>query len=303
MDYWDKSRDHWLKAVDAAEGAELGSERAAPATMRSAWNLFRSETPVAVTGLRGGGKSMLYDSLQGKVNLVDYPVRGRSKDVESHKSIIRMNDDKARVRAVVIPGQESEQRNIAVDRYFSESRFPAGVIHVVCWGYNRIWEASERRTVRRDLAARQGPVDLDGILDWNRDKELEDFRDTCALLIDTWGGNNRPVGWLIIAVAKADLYWQQQDTACDYYIPHDHVPSDAEAPKESEFCGELRKLVNSLGATRLRLAVVPVSCYPERYLFESGISQPTSGGPVLVNALVNNFRGLVGEFCGPQRRV
>ena len=58
-----------------------------------------------------------------------------------------------------------------------------------------------------------------------------------------------------------------------------------------------------IGQDKLRLAVVPVSCRMENYVFDgldAGRNEYHLGGKQ-INALTKNFRGLLGNFCADQR--
>jgi hypothetical protein len=305
MPYWDDVRSHWLATVDAAERAksQLSPQDGKPVTMRSMLplSLRRPKIPIAVTGMGGAGKTMLYDALLGRVNLIDYKVKGRSEQVETHKSVIATADGKVRVKAIIVPGQDRRPRRDALEHDFSENRGPDGVVHVVCWGYNRVWKPTQRQAVLRDLVASGKMPDklddpaarraaLEAVRERNLSEEIEDFKQTCERLKEAWEGRR---GWLVIAVAKCDLFWDSRDAARDYYMPGSGPPG-----AESEFCRILRELVDYIEPENCDVAVVPVSCYPESYMFEKAeITQRTSIEPPQISALISSFRSLVGEFC------
>jgi hypothetical protein len=295
LPYWDDVRKYWAESEMSIGEQPAGAARA---TMKPMWpiSVRRPTTPIAVTGLRGAGKTLLYDTLLGKVRN-DYVPPGRSDTYEKHRSVIKSGETKVRAATVVVPGQRSDPRSDALERMFAEGRSPAGVIHVVCWGYNRIWEAGERQAVSDQIAAGSGNrADLAAIRDWNLREELSDFTETCELLKNAWERKSRV--WLIIAVTKCDLFWPERTTARDYYIPGRPArPAPDEPPRESEFCEELRSLVRYVGESNCdRLAVLPVSCYPEEYKFD-GITQSRAWNISQTSASINQFRGVVGEFC------
>jgi hypothetical protein len=299
MPYWDNVRHRWLAVADAAERAPNNAAAAGRpmphVTMKpmSVVPLRRPRVPVAVTGLGGAGKTMLYDSLLGKVDLIDYRPKDRSDTVETHRTVIGTDSGKVRVKTIVVPGQWAGPKLDAFRRDFSESRMPSGVIHVVCWGYNRVWESYERQAVLDDLASTRGSggVNLDVLRARNLDEELEDFRETCVRLKDAWKG--RRGVWLIIAVAKCDLFWPGRNLARDYYIPATGRPAS-----ESRFCAVLRDLIGYVGEANLQdVAIVPVSCFPETYIFDTGIEQRSDIEPPQISSLVGSLRSVVGEFC------
>jgi hypothetical protein len=295
--YWDDARRYWLE-LEAAADDSTDTRHGAQTLIKPMWSLSlrRPTTPICVTGLGGAGKTILYQTLIGKVGN-DYIPPGRSLAAEQHKTVIKNDKRTIRAGAVVVPGQQSQERSIALGKMFENGNFPAGIIHVVCWGYNRIWEAGDRAAVSEQLLAEKKQVNIDSVRDWNRTRELEDFAATCELLKDAWEHHSRL--WLIIAVAKCDLFWTDLNLARDYYIPRSGA-SAAIQNSESEFCSALRDLVQYVGESNLnKLAVVPVSCYPQAYKFDRTVTQQTSSDSARTAALVNRFRMLVGEFCGP----
>ena len=304
MPYWDDVRGRWLAAVDAAERAksQFGPNDDKAVRMRPMLpiTLRRPKIPIAVTGMGGAGKTMLYDALLGQVDL-DYKLKGRSEQVETHKTVIATADGKLRVKTIILPGQDRRPRQDALERDFSESRSPAGVVHVVCWGYNRVWKPYQRQAVLGDLVAagkmperldNQGArlAALEAVRERNLAEEINDFRQTCERLKGAWEGRR---GWLVIAIAKCDLFWEDRDAARDYYIPGPGAPSTG-----SDFRQILRELIDYLEPENCDVAVVPVSCYQESYTFERAeISRPTHIESPQISALISNFRSLVGEFC------
>src|SRR6266699_1904474 len=83
MGYWDKVREYWLMAEAVAE--------------------------------------RLDHALLGRVG-VDYRLKGRSEDVETHRSVIKASDGtKCRVNAHVIPGDESSERTKAFKQDFGHN--------------------------------------------------------------------------------------------------------------------------------------------------------------------------------------
>lgn len=253
------------------------------------FSLRRLSVPIAVTGLRGTGKTMLSDALFGEISH-GYVPAGQSEDRERHRVLVRTSHGKFRSELVVVPGQESEERGNALAHMLEGGSYPEGVIHVVCWGYNKVWKANERAIISEEIKARRNGIDLDSVLAWHRRLELRDFEDTCARLKNAWDHKSRL--WLIVAVSKCDLFWPQRAAARDYYLP-------GSPDGESDFCAALRGLVSYVGEGNLdRLAVVPVSSYIESYEFDPELAgQSTTLDFPQSSNLVSRFRALVGEFC------
>jgi hypothetical protein len=292
-DYWDAVRRHWTRfeVAAGAGGAPLDDVIVKP--MRTL-SLYRTAVPIVVTGLRGAGKSVLYESLIGKVRN-SYVPHGPSLDVESHKTFIRSARSKIRAQAIVLPGQDSDERAAASIKIFGHGSYPAGVIHAASWGYGTVWEVGDQESVAEEIEATGRRADLEAIHEWNLREELGDFEETCTRLKEAWG--RRSQVWLIIAVTKCDLYWSDLGRVRDYYIPgRPTPPHPGQPPSESAFCQLLRGVVEYVGEGNCKVAVVPLSCYTEAYRFNAVSKQASLDARTTAN-LVNQFRGLVGEFC------
>jgi hypothetical protein len=294
-EYWDGVRQHWL-CFEAGAGSPPANRPSDQIRIKPMLplSLYRPTLPLVVTGLRGAGKSVLYDSILGKVGN-SYVPGGQSFDVEPHRTFIRTKESKIRVQAMVLPGQDSDERSVALVKFFGNRNYPTGVIHATCWGYSTVWDPADRRSVVDEITGEGKKVKIEEIQKWNLREELVDFKDTCDLLAGAWERRSRV--WLIIAVTKCDLFWPDIGKARDYYIPGRPSPSQPGAPpRESDFCDALRGLVEYVGGGNLKVAVVPVSCYPQEYKFER-VSKKAGLDLGTTSVLVNRFRTLVGEFC------
>jgi hypothetical protein len=293
--YWDRVRQRWL-SFEAAVDSPAANRPGAKTRIKPMWplSLYKPTLPVVVTGLRGAGKSVLYDSIIGKVGN-SYVPEGESSDVEPHRTLIRTQRSKIRAQAMVLPGQDSYERSAALVKIFGDRNYPAGVIHVTCWGYSTAWDPVDRRSVVNEITAEGKQVQIEEIQKWNLREELVDFNNTCELLMNAW--ERRSKVWLIIAATKCDLFWPDIGKTRDYYIPgRPTSPRPAEPPRESDFCQALRGLVEYVGAGNLRVAVVPVSCYSQEYKFDR-VTKSAGLDLGTTSILVNRFRTLVGEFC------
>ena len=243
-------------------------------------------------------------------------------------------DGRIRSFLMVIPGQSSDRRRDAEDLAFGPSSNTTGVIHVVCWGRNKIWEQGGRDTIKDQVRGSGARLDQARLFEINKSEELKYFRRTCTLLKDAW--RNQKDVWLIIAVTKCDLFSDDLSDARDYYIPtsadfgiaaatakakkaretadrnptsgqlrQKRLTAEAEVERLSDksrtaFADELDDLVRTLGWTRFRnLAVLPVSSVLDTYTFDGSVAEVEPRLDELgKDALSRYFLERVGEFCG-----
>jgi hypothetical protein len=247
---WDDVRSRWesiRRAVDEADHAGGG-------TGLGRGRLGLSMNPVAVTGEAGSGKTVLYDALVQGIRTGDRDST-RSPASEKHRTVFRSGSRRAQASVMVVPGQASEEREHDLSVTMGGTASPHGIIHVVCWGHNRVWQAGGQRAVEEALRAENPGPDQEAVRRWHLRKEVEDFRDLCERIIERRGA--RRLRWMLIAVTKCDLYWDRIDQARDYYIPGGR--SD-----ESEFCTLLRELA---AETSIGLAALPMSSRLIRHQF------------------------------------
>jgi hypothetical protein len=290
-DYWDQVQDRWSESVTAAD---LGS--VVPARpLRRQWLPFLPlpTDPIAITGVRGVGKTVLCDALMGQTG-EKYNIPPRSRETEDHR--VKTGDRrKVRSQISVVPGQlgSPPEREDIIDELFRERGGPRGVIHVVDWGYDQVWGDDIRRDLSKERASSGAPVDLKALRGMNLQNERTDFEETCDLLRETWASVSRrnPDIWLVVAVSKCDLYWGKIKAAQRYYVPR---PG---ARRESEFCQMLRSLVDGLTQRRLRrLAVLPISNLAENQELGPGATATSNLADEKRLALLGKMRAVIGEF-------
>ncbi|MBW3702926.1 hypothetical protein DTB58_01835 [Streptomyces griseus] len=257
-DVWENTRSRWESVRHAVDGGPAAGVVAA--TLHGRPGL--SVNPIAVTGEAGVGKSVLYDALTQSIRTGDHD-SSRSPDIEKHATVLRFGSRRTRAAVTVIPGQLSTQREKALQDTMRGDASPHGIVHVVAWGHNRIWQRASQRDVHAALVA-DGDVDQEAVRNWHRRKEVADFR----LLVDEIieGQAAQRLRWLIVAVSKCDLYWDRLDEARDYYIP-------GQAPRESPFALLMRDLENE---TSLRLSVLPMVSRLMRHQYLPGLPLGTS---------------------------
>jgi hypothetical protein len=286
FEYWRSIQDGWSQSVEEANDGHANRS----VTVKERRSVLSAER-IVVTGMRGAGKSVIYKALVG---LIDerYRKTSESKRVEGHKVRIAKDRTKIRAKISVLPGQrDSPPRCREVERVFKHGNYPVGVVHVVCWGFDEVWDHDARPGILRSAANRRKPADLGGVSAYLRTtQELEDFTRTIRLLKDAWEGRTDEI-WFIIAVTKCDLYWDQIWDVGKYYIP-------GSAPDvDSPFGKELRSLMADLEFPKF--AVLPVSCVSDPFDFSGGLR--ADSGKFEDNwrvALISRLVNKIGEFNG-----
>jgi hypothetical protein len=327
---WTDVLDRWGNARGAADTSASGLQAATMRDMRK-YSLLRPKISIAMTGSPGAGKSVLYDALAGKTG-GSYSPPPESKHTEPHR-IVLAGTHRVRANLWVIPGQSAADRREAEERAFGPYSNTTGVIHVVCWGRNEVWQQGGKDKVKDRIKLSGSEPDQEKVFEIGKNDELENFQRICTKLKDAWGNSSGV--WLIIAVTKCDLFWKDLPDARDYYVPTsaalrvkaaaakakaarisaDDNPGSAELadaadfaeieadaladPARSAFAAVLSDLVESLGWKKFRnLAVIPASSLLDTYTFERGLAEAS---PRLdeskKNALTRHFLAKVGEFC------
>jgi hypothetical protein len=248
---WDKARFRWESVRQAVDGAYVAPVGGSVLGTR---RLGLSVNPVAITGEQGAGKTVLYAALAQAIRIGDKDST-RSPDIEKRRAVFRLGSRRAQVSVVVIPGQASEERERGLSATMGGTASPHGMIHVVCWGYNKTWQRRGQREIDLALDAEDPDFDQESVREWHLRKEAEDFRDLCERIIDQRAAKR--LRWMLIAVTKCDLYWDRIDLARDHYIP-------GGTGNESEFCTLLRDLADE---TSIELAVLPMSSRLIRHQF------------------------------------
>ncbi|MFI5802630.1 hypothetical protein [Streptomyces sp. NPDC051561] len=262
-DTWDEIRAHWDSAVQLVDSDRSRSTEEFGAV---SGGLGLSQYPVALTGEPGAGKSVLFDALSGLVGVGDVESRRSPDREEGHRTFL-LGARKVRISGVVVPGQESIQRERAMNLILSEKTSAQGLIHVVCWGHNKVWDRTGQRALERNVRAPDGTISPDRTREWHLEKELADFEKLCDRIMET-GAATRSLRWVIVAVTKTDLFWDRIDEARDYYIPGSGLSRQYQSA-ESGFCAMLRDLIDH--NDRLRVAVLPMSSQLIRHSFSDSL--------------------------------
>lgn len=229
--------------------AKADPSAAAHMRVKRLW-VRRANTPILITGRSGAGKSALYGALTGEVGLGYHT--DVSPDWERHRVVLKTPRTRARAAVIVVPGQESEERTRALDHTLRKGHAPEGIIHVVCWGYNRLWSDTAHGAVR-ELGTTETLADNEKLREILLGYERDDFAEMCRLIRGETV--RRRLKWMIIVVAKAGLYWDRHPEVGDYYLPG--------VDSRSRFRDVLGGLVTGERTLPPRIVIVPFSAGQE----------------------------------------
>lgn len=209
-------------------------------------SLLKNERPsIIITGRSGVGKSVLAAHYHGEANSLDWNIPNTSTKAEI-KPITIGQWTKI---VSVIPGQQTAERERALDLALGSDNLLNGVIHVVDWGFTSIRDEIIKKTMVSD-----GLDTIDKVRKHNLDLELKEFHQTLER-IKTSICNQRGPKWLVIALTKIDLYESSIDEAKQYYHP--------------ECCSPFAKALNDfyqiVGKNNIKVIIMPVSVMPEKF--------------------------------------
>jgi GTPase SAR1 family protein len=197
--------------------------------------LLGEKSKIVITGLPGVGKTVLSDYLTDVAYKRGYASPLQSDDLETRATSIQ----KQRLDFKVIPGQNSPQRNNALDELFAdnESSDINGVIHVVANGMSRLNSSSQEYRSGESLQDYQQKRLIE---------EVEDLRQICDLIRKSIRKSRQP-SWLLVAVTKVDLYYDSIETARDRYS----------IQGQSDFSDQMKILSNQVGSDNFRWDALP----------------------------------------------
>lgn len=280
MALWEDTQRTWNAVVQSVEQPPLW--RQPSLTTRRLW-LRRANVPIAITGTPGGGKSVFFGALTGRLRPGH---RSRiSPDWERHRVALRTARRTTRAAVIVVPGQETANRTRSLTRIFQDGNAPVGLVHVVCWGYNEVWSDRADGALRL-LRPESTLADNETVRAYYLEQERLDFTELCTLL--TSPAVEGRLRWLIIAVAKCDLFWPDINAARDYYIP-----GEGEPPTNG-FQQQLHRLTAVGSNFPASLAVVPFCSRPEEHSYADGLYRTAPMLDALqADALRSSFRDVL----------
>jgi hypothetical protein len=297
-DYWEGVRQRWDSSMQAVNTGST-DDSARLIHSRFQWMpVPLSTVQIVITGMRGAGKNVIYDALTGRIG-TSYKLPPKSEKADDWKVKTVSGRSKRRSDVYIIPGQrDSAEQQDGFTKMFRRGNYPKGVIHVVSWGYDWIWDERARRARAAELGRDGAELTQKKFREQDLIEEADFFDVICDLLKESW--KDFPSGiWLIIAVAKCDLYWPKIEEVRDCYLP------DGGSNAASRFRTSLTNLAEHFSYGGLRnLAILPVSSTLMPFHFAQSFDFPSQpeilARPTITDAqrraLLNNFKATVGEF-------
>jgi hypothetical protein len=231
-----------------------------------------------VTGMSGAGKTVLFDHLTGVAYHQEYKPPGRSRSLEKGQS----PEKGYRIRLNTLPGQESPARLAAITKVFETKRPVDGVIHVVSNGYTGLREPAAIQALISDAK-----IDtIEKLRQQYLAAELEDLEHSLRL-IQTSIRKTRKPRWMIVAVAKADLFYDKLTDAQMYYSPGGNSP----------FVDKIQRFMSQVGSDNFEWEAMPVATWLEDYVWENEIAVSQLKQDVR-DHFVAQFAEVVRKNCG-----
>lgn len=213
---------------------------------RDIWRKVFGKKNIALTGLAGAGKSVLFDYLRGEGFKQGYKPPKPSQSVEKGK----VRKSNKRMAISVLPGQIDSPRVQGINEIFLGKKSVDGVIHVVSNGF-----IEERSSVARNLLIKEtGLETIEQFRQHQLEAELKDLDETCENIRQSIHKHQKPK-WLLVAVTKVDLFYDKLDEAREYYSPHG----------KSKFVKRLKELQIRVGTDNFRWETVPVCAWLDNF--------------------------------------
>lgn len=238
------SHSSWL--IPVAKEAFKSRAQIAGAWEQVVTQVKGKKIEIAVTGLSGAGKTVLLDYLTGKAFQLGYKPPGRSLSLEKGK----MPAKGFRLGLSTIPGQVSRPRLVALPEVFEKKRPIDGVIHVVSNGFISLREHASQQVLVSDM----GVDTIEKLRQHFLNEELRDLEETLGYVRRSLRKSHKPT-WMIIAVAKSDLFQDKITDAERYYSPTGSGP----------FVQRMQSFVNQVGSDNFNWEAHPVAAWLEDF--------------------------------------
>ncbi len=270
------SHSTWL--IPAAKEAYKSRGQIAGTWERIVTKIRGKKIEIAVTGLSGTGKTVLLDHLTGQAFNRGYNPPGRSRSPE----IGHMPAKGFRIGLNTIPGQGSHIRRTATTKIFRARRPVDGVIHVVSNGYISERETAAREILQEDLNITSVELLRKHFLE----EELRDLDQMLELIRDSLKQSRKPT-WLIVAVAKFDLFYDKSVDVEKYYSPSGN----------SVFTNKMQQFLDQVGSDNFGWEAVPVAAWLEDFQWVNE-AVPSQLKPEQRDHLIGNFAEILEKNCG-----
>ncbi len=270
------SHSSWL--VPAAKEAYKSRAQIASNWERIVTLIKGKKIEIAVTGLSGAGKTVLLDHLTGQAFSRGYTPPGRSRSSETGKVPAKG----FRIALNTVPGQESHIRLTALTKIFETKRPVDGVIHVVSNGYITQREGTAREVLVKDFHV----TTVENLRQHFLAEELRDLDSTLESIRKSLKKSRKPT-WLIVAVAKSDLFYDEILEAEKYYSPLGG----------SAFAEKMRQFVHQVGSDNFDWEAVPVAAWLEDFHWADEML-PSQLKPDQRDHLIGNFAEILEKHCG-----
>jgi len=239
--------------------------------------LFGKKNRVAITGVVGGGKTVLLHHLTGEAYRRGYTPPYTSQ----HLEVSKFTAANKRLQLFVVPGQESRERIDSLRRLFASDEPVVGIIHVVPNGFVTLRGQQARNVLINDY----GITNIDKLRAHFIKQELADLDETCTQIRSSISLHGRP-NWMLVTVSKIDLYPDELEAAEAYYSPH----------AQSPFTDKLTELRRRVGTDSFRWDVLPVCTWLEDFEW-NGLVRQSKMSPAQRDALVARFSRRLEQFC------
>ena len=247
--------------------------------VKTLWNRLSTllkGSHIAVTGMSGAGKTVLFDHLTGKAPKIGYRPPDRSQRAEKGKTTLTNK----RIGLSVVPGQLSTPRSVELQHLFTDKPGVDGVIHVACHGYTLL------RKEEADSILQQGLGTLQQFTEYQRQQEISELEEVLRYIQRSYTKQQKPK-WMLVAAAKYDLYSNQVQDVSQYYSNASH----------SDFVSLLQKYSAQVGTNNFRWEAVPVCTYLDAFAYGSEIVKPQLTEPER-DYFLTGFVKKLENYCG-----
>lgn len=219
----------------------------------------KGDTNIVVMGRPAVGKSVLVAEMYGETKDYSWELPDTSTEVES--KAIQLSEWTSLVR--VIPGQTSLESYQGIDEAFNKHKNLKGVIYVVDWGFTNV-----RSNISKKSLIEDSKIDsIEKLRAYNLENERIDFTKICHKIAESHAVGRGPK-WVIIAVNKADLFFDQIEEALSYY----------DADGKSTFAKVIQNMIKTIGNQNIRCSVVPVCSWETDFIWNNETIKTKIGG-------------------------